>query len=184
MTPLAGHHKIADGLACSGSQLALAEFIRQRGGITRVADGESGDRLPAFGDGEDQLGFRRVEAGHLVDEESELRGLNGQKGRGSAGVVKGVAVGSAVVEVEIGDGDGEDRGVACPSGVEFDKSADELLEIPFVFARGDEEGPRLLIVAGGRPASGLEQAAQDVGRDWLVAESARAPATAYKIVDR
>src|ERR1700732_4047027 len=51
--PFAGEHELLEGFALPWSQVALLEIVRQRGGITFVADRNSGPCLVAFRDSKD-----------------------------------------------------------------------------------------------------------------------------------
>src|SRR4029077_5080574 len=184
MPPLARHHKIAYRLACPGSYLALAELFGQGIGIARVADSKCRDRFPALRDTQDLSGFLVVETGHLVDEQSLRGGFDGEQSSGCAGVVESVAIGSAVVEVQPGDSNAENCRVAGPAGVELDEHAEQLVEVFLVAARSYDKSPRLLVIAGRRPASGLEQAAQYLRRKRFITERARTPALANELVNR
>src|SRR5277367_2432658 len=96
MTPLARHDKFAERLACSRSQLAVVQRLWQRSGVAWIADGESGDGVPFFGNAEYLANFFVVETCHLVNVKSSRGGFHGEPRCGRADIVLCVPVGSGI----------------------------------------------------------------------------------------
>src|SRR5438445_370787 len=64
--PCARHDKLRQGLAAARRHLRLSQVFGQPVGITRVADGERGNRFPSHGNLKHFPRLVGVEPGHLV----------------------------------------------------------------------------------------------------------------------
>src|SRR5271165_5240373 len=80
-------------------------------------------------------------------------------------------------------GDGQHGCMLRPGLVEFHERAENFLEAVPVSPGSDEKRPRLLVIAGGRPARGFKQALENFRRNHRFRESARAPALANQFMD-
>src|SRR5579863_1625525 len=146
VAPLAGHNEIADGLAGTRSGFAIAIGLWKRSRVAGVADGKSGDGIPAGGNCKDFASGFGIEAGHLVNEEAAGSGFDAEHGHGGAGVILSVAVGSLIFgEVEFGDGKAENVGVSSPVGIELNERLKGFGEVGVVVVRSDDESPRLFV---------------------------------------
>ncbi len=148
MPPLARHHKFREGLACSGSNLAILQRWREGFGIAGVAESQCSKGIPIGWNFKYLTGFLHIETGHLMHEEPSRCGFNGEKGGCSAEVVGSVAVWSVVLrERELGNGERKNRRILGPVHVELHENAKRFGKVFFVVFRGDQISPGLFVVA-------------------------------------
>ena len=153
------------GLACSGRQLAIAQFFGQRLRITGIADGHGGDGLPILRDVEDLASFGGVEAGHLMNEQATGVGLEGELRAGAADIVQGAAIGLNRPWAFLSARRTEPaRALAFAHPALNSTSVLSILAkfsassfVATMYAQG------CIVGAGRRPACGFEQAAEDFG---------------------
>src|SRR5262249_6682444 len=89
-----------------------------------------------------------------------------------------------VAKVTAGDGNRQYKSILSPFSIEFHQDTQHLLEILSIIFRGHEIGPRLVVVAGGGPASRFEKAGKYRKLYEPVRESARAPTIANQFMNR
>src|SRR5882672_1638592 len=80
MPPLARHHKFREGLACSGSNLAILQRWGEGFGIAGVADGQSSKSIPICGNLKCLTRLLRIETGHLMNKDPSRCGFHREKG--------------------------------------------------------------------------------------------------------
>src|SRR5262249_19456120 len=182
--PATTHDEAGERLTFARGDFTFAQRIRQRGWIARVADHESRNWFPAVGNFEQLDGLMRIEPRHLMHKQPLRGSFEGQIGDGGAGIVEGVAVGFAGArKSHLGDRNSQHGRMPGPVLVEFDKRAYHFGVILGVVSRSYQEGPRLFVAAGGRPARGFEQAAKYIRTYRLIGEGAGAPTVAEQVVD-
>src|SRR5713101_2165483 len=185
LPPFSRHDKFGEWFAVARRALSSAKLVGQRSGVTRIADGDRGHRLPALRDLKNCASLLWENASHLVNTEAAGSRLDSEARTCGADVVKGMAVGLIVVmEGEPGDGNGQDRRLSGPERIPFLQDAGQAGEILGIVLGGNDVSPRLVIETGGRPTSRFEEAAQDLRRDGSFGESARAPAALQDVLYR